>query len=89
MTQWFQERYISRDEHREIVEYYRKLVAQLYRTVRDLRVQVDAQALNNVVLHSQRLAERDAKRAAEIVPQDYGGNVIVLATRRRPPVTEG
>ena len=89
MTQWFQERYISRDEHREIVEYYRKLVAQLYRTVRDLRVQVDAQALNNVVLHSQRLAERDAKRTAELVPQDYGGNVIVLATRRRPPAVEG
>jgi hypothetical protein len=37
MVEWFQERYISRDEHRKIVEYYRKLVAQLHVSLQDLR----------------------------------------------------
>ena len=85
MVEWFDERYISRDEHQQVVDYYRKLVAQLYGTVRTLRMQVDAQALNAVVVHSRRLAERDARRTADIAPEDYGENVIVLASRRRPP----
>lgn len=35
--QWFGERYISREEHQEIVAYYRKLVASLQCKIRDLR----------------------------------------------------
>jgi len=29
MAEWFDERYISREEHQQIVDYYRKLVASL------------------------------------------------------------
>ena len=37
MTEWFHERYISRAEHEEVVAYYAKLVAQLYRQVTEYR----------------------------------------------------
>jgi hypothetical protein len=84
MTQWFQERYISRGEHQEIVEYYRKLVAHLHHTVRDLRAQVDAQALNDMVLHSHRLAERETQRAVDVAAGVYGDNVILFPARRPP-----
>ncbi len=39
----FWERYVSREEHQQVVDYYRKLVAQLYGNVRDLRALVEAQ----------------------------------------------
>jgi large subunit ribosomal protein L14 len=42
MVQWFQERYIAREEHQRIVDYYRKLVAQLHGNVRDLRARAAA-----------------------------------------------
>lgn len=41
MTEWFQERYVSRQEHQEAVDYYRKLVASLQVTVCELRSKLD------------------------------------------------
>ncbi len=38
MGQWFDERFISREEHEQIVAYYRKLVARLYGNVRDMQL---------------------------------------------------
>lgn len=84
MVEWFHERYISRGEHREVVEYYRKLVVQLHRKVRDLRAQVDAQALDAVIEHSRRLAERESQRSTDAPSREYGGNVVRLDFRRRP-----
>ena len=43
MGEWFQQRYISRDEHDSVVAYYKKLVVHLHRNVRDLREKVEAQ----------------------------------------------
>ena len=83
MVEWFQERYISRDEHQQIVEYYRKLVAQLYCQVCELRAaSVDAHAIDNVVAHSRRLAQRDARRSRETSSGEHG-NVISVDFRRR------
>jgi hypothetical protein len=45
MTQWINERYITRCEHQEVVAYYRKLVLQLYGKVKQLRTEVESQSL--------------------------------------------
>ncbi|MDO9417583.1 hypothetical protein [Pararhizobium sp.] len=45
MIEWFDERYISRDEHQEVVAFYRRLVARLYGNVRELRAQVAVQEM--------------------------------------------
>lgn len=49
MTQWFQERYISREEHKQTVDYYRKLVVHLYSQLRDLRAQAELFPVAHVV----------------------------------------
>lgn len=83
MSEWFDERYISRDEHQRIVDYYRALVAQLYCKLRDTRSQVDADALDQLVDHSRRQAEREMRRATEACLSENGGNVIRLDFSRR------
>lgn len=89
MVEWFQERYISRDEHQQIVEYYRKLVAQLYCQVCELRATgVDAHAIDSIVEHSKRLAERDARRSRESSSGEQG-NVISVDFRRRRADAKG
>ena len=42
MTEWFDQRYISRDEHQQIVDYYRKQVARLYHELSELRSGMEA-----------------------------------------------
>lgn len=74
MVQSFQERYITREEHQRIVDYYRKLVARLYGNVRDLRAQAEAPV-------------KKAPQAAEWpdgMPQgkDLGPNVVHLGFYR-------
>lgn len=79
MTEWFKERYIPRDEHERIVDYYRNLVAQLHVKVREARIRVDADVLDAAVEHSRRLADRSAPQA-----QAPGGvNVIRVDFGRR------
>jgi hypothetical protein len=83
MIEWFDERYISRDEHRQVVDYYRKLVAQLYHQVRTLRAaQVDAQALDSIIEHSKRMAEREIRRSGETTQSGQKDNVIHVDFRR-------
>ena len=78
MAEWFHERYISRDEHQEIVEYYKRLVANLQLIVCDLRTQVDSRNITTLVEHSKRLRDRELGRSPNMEPDD---NVILLDFR--------
>lgn len=80
MTQWFHERYISREEHQQIIEYYRNLVAQLQRTVCDLRTRVDAQAIDTLLEHSKMHKQRELQKSG---PRLGKGNVIRIDFRSR------
>ena len=83
MTQWFQERFISRDQHQQIVDYYRKMVAHLQHQVCQLRAtQPDAEAMNDMTAADRR-SERDSRRSGVTPAHDYGGNVVSLDSRRR------
>lgn len=82
MVEWFHERYISRDEHQQVVAYYTKLVAQLYSQVRDLRAaQARAQAVAEVK-PEERPAETEAPPTAMPPPADESTNVIRVDFRR-------
>jgi hypothetical protein len=74
MVQSFQERYITREEHQRIVDYYRKLVARLYGNVRDLRAQAEAP-----VKKAPQAAERPGGMPQE---KDLGPNVVHLGFYR-------
>jgi hypothetical protein len=76
MNEWFQQRFISRAEHDEVVAYYRKLVARLHQQVREKCAETDAHVLESVVDHRRRLEERELHRS-------YGENVIAVDFRRR------
>jgi uncharacterized protein YbjQ (UPF0145 family) len=80
MTEWFNKRYISRDEHDQVVEYYRRQVAQLYEKLSELRTVLDAQNLDTMVEHSRRVAERELRKSAH----DEGGNNVISVDFRRP-----
>lgn len=71
MTEWFDQRYISRDEHQQIVDYYRKQVARLYHELSELRSGMEAQGRKDTV-----------ERALPQQAAD-GDNVIRLDFRRR------
>ncbi|MBR0555541.1 hypothetical protein J5J10_07590 [Ciceribacter sp. L1K23] len=81
MTEWLNERYISRDEHQKIVAYYKKLVSQLYSTIRDLRKPEEAAPV-------QQPARPAAETPATVVIDDgrpvirQTDNVIVVNFRR-------
>jgi len=79
MVEWFQERYISREEHQEIVEYYRKLVATLQHTVGELRTRVDAENIDNMVELSRRGRERELRKSKQ---GEHRDNVINVDFRR-------
>ena len=84
MTQWLQERYISRAEHQQIVAYYKKLVVQLYGALRDLRAQADHPPAKTGGTDGQRAKDwiKIQPRAAA-PPLSGGGNVIHLEFHRR------
>ena len=77
MGEWFQERYISRDEHQQIVAYYKKLVAHLHCSVRDLR----AEAVSRPAAAE---APPSVEKHQSMPPQGrHGDNVIRFDFRRR------
>jgi hypothetical protein len=85
MGEWFNERYISRDEHQRIVEYYRTLVAQLYGNVRDLRLLMAVEqaapppGFEQVDVPEELLAEPTLEPDPE---PDLGSNVVSLGSYR-------
>jgi hypothetical protein len=81
MAEWFHERYISRAEHQQIVDYYKKLVVQLHRKVKELRVLVDSRPLEVAEIGAHE-ADGATRLSSKIPPRDYGGNVISLEDRR-------
>ncbi|MDB5554249.1 MAG: hypothetical protein JWL86_4233 [Rhizobium sp.] len=77
MTQWFQERYISREEHQQSIVYYTKLVAQLYRQVCELRAaRVDPEAIDAMIEENRRKAEDEIRRHMQSPSRRQRGNVI-------------
>lgn len=81
MVQWFQERYIARDEHQRIVDYYRKLVAELYGNVRDLRTLAETQ-MTDVPPVAEDVGEVPAEPAEMPQKRDLGPNVVNLGFYR-------
>lgn len=77
MTEWFKQRYISRHEHQQVVEYYRKLVANLQVTICELKSQVDAQNIDSMFEIGRRKVEKELRKRAE-----YDDNVVRLDFRR-------
>jgi hypothetical protein len=80
MTQWFQERYISRGEHQQVVDFYRKLVVQLHRKLKEMRAAHDLDTVETAIAQV-RAPNPPAGVAA--TPRNYGDNVIRLDLRRR------
>ncbi|RFZ83804.1 hypothetical protein D0Y60_20785 [Shinella sp. WSJ-2] len=60
MTKRFDELYIPRGEHREVVSFYQKVVAHLYRKLQEMRAEADERAL-----HRDGPTMRDAKPQLE------------------------
>lgn len=84
MTQWFQERYISREEHQQSIAYYTKLVAQLYRQVCELRaVRLDPKAIDAMIEENRRKAEDEIHRHMQSAAKKQQGNVISIDFQRR------
>jgi hypothetical protein len=84
MTQWFQERYISREEHEQSITYYTKLVARLYRQVCELRAaQVDPETIDAVIEENRRKAEDEIHRHVRASRLRGHGNVISVDFQRR------
>jgi hypothetical protein len=83
MTQWFQERYISREEHQQSIAYYTKLVAQLYRQVCELRAaHVDPEAIDAMIEENRRKAEAEIRRHMRPSARRQDGNVISVDFQR-------
>ncbi|WP_156408739.1 hypothetical protein [Rhizobium sp. Root708] len=78
MSDWFNQRYVARDEHQQIVAFYRKVIAHLSCTIRDLRAESrsggDASAIPD-----------DPQPLEEHTPDDHAetDNVVWLDFRRR------
>jgi hypothetical protein len=81
MVEWFHERYISRAEHQEIVDYYKKLVVQLHRKVSELRAHIDTQ-VDAAAMDDDR-PDKATVPPGPTLPHCYGGNVISFESRRR------
>lgn len=84
MTQWFQERYISREEHQQSIVYYTKLVAQLYRQVCELRAaRVDPATIDALIEENRRKAEEEIHRHMQSPARRQHGNIITVDFHRR------
>jgi hypothetical protein len=84
MTQWFQERYISREEHQQSIVYYTKLVARLYRQVCELRAaKVDPEAIDAMIEENRRKAEEEIRRHMQSPSRRQHGNVVSVDFQRR------
>ncbi len=82
MVQWFRERYVSREEHQQVVDYYRKLVAQLYGNVRDLRALVEAQRADTSQTTEQPAGASTEQAEIPQQKRDLGPNVISIGLYR-------
>jgi hypothetical protein len=78
MAEWFNERYISREEHQQIVEYYRKLVASLQHSLCTLH-QAEARVAD-IVVEDDRPQPTPPLRARQASVSD---NVIRVDFHRR------
>jgi len=81
MVEWFHERYISRAEHQEIVDYYKKLVVQLHRKVSELKAHIDLQV--DAAAAGGQPAGRAVFPPGPMPVRDYGGNVVSFEAHRR------
>jgi len=77
MTKRFDELYIPRGEHREVVSFYKKVVVHLYRKLQEMRDEAREQAPH----HGAGIGPptRDAK------PQPEFGNVVRINFGPRGP----
>ena len=82
MTQWLNERYISRVEHQKVVAYYKKLVVQLHGKVRELQAQAETPAHAAPPQFRQPPAGTD-DREMETGTVGRKGNVIRVTFGRR------
>lgn len=79
MLQSFQERYISREEHQKVVQYYTKLVANLYRQVCELRAaSVDPKEIDALIEQNKQKAIREIHRHAARQSNAPRSNVITV-----------
>ena len=82
MTQWLNERYISRVEHQKVVAYYKKLVVQLHGKVRELQAQAETPAQAAPPQIRRPPADTD-DRATETGTIGRNGNVIRVTFGRK------
>ena len=82
MTQWLNERYISRVEHQKVVAYYKKLVVQLHGKVRELQAQTETPAQAAPPQFRQPSAGTD-NRAIDTGTIGRKGNVIRVSFGRK------
>ncbi len=78
MSDWFNQKYVARDEHQQIVEFYRKVIAHLSCTIRELRAEHSNSADSRAMPAApQPLDEHPADDRAD------SDNVVWLDFRRR------
>ena len=88
MAEWFNERYISRREHQEIVDYYRRLVARLHCHVRDLRAQI-ASGAGGARTDSGHGPDPKHSVHGDAIAGASGGNVVRLDDHRCRRIAPG
>lgn len=77
MTQRFDELYIRRGEHQQIVTYYKKLVVHIYRRLRALQEELDEAE------STSKTGSAETKKTLEnIDPQPIHSNVVQVDFRR-------
>lgn len=80
MTQRFDELYISRGEHQQIIAYYQKLVVHIFRKMRALQAPDPSQPAAGVNDHATRPCREGDGPAAL---QAESGNVVRVDFRQR------
>jgi hypothetical protein len=71
MAKFFSDRYMSREEHQEIVAYYRKLVAELHCKVQALRKEAEGPADMGEVLRDREPAATQNLRGPNVVTVNF------------------
>jgi len=80
MSERPEERFITREEHQDVVDFYKKVVAHLYCTLRELRTQADRDATPTEAFAD--LPEEALGLTSEPAP-DFGENVIAVDFRMK------
>lgn len=71
MAKFFSDRYITREEHQEIVAYYRKLVAELHCKVQALRKEAEAPADMGEALRDRGPVEHQTSHGTNVVRVNF------------------